>query len=247
MEHVKRLLTRLSPYHGKMLLVGAAALALQLAVSFVRQQRKTNHYLHSLQKLDWRRVAAGVRQPWAMLVFHDGDKGLLHEVVRRMAESGLNLFLVAQRRYEEAVDALHRECLEKGVKFRYTFDPFDRYDVAEEYEGIEAELRDENFVCYASFTDNFRFSFRNYEEQSHREMELDKTLRMKFVTPLTFLSFVKGQKSKEHKKMILLIDGMVDEQVDKAGDILFLGMTTELVQYGFEYKRLLSAQGFRLL
>jgi hypothetical protein len=247
MEYVKRVLTRLEPYHGKMLVIGAAAIALQLAIAFIKQQRKTNHYLHNLKKLSWSGLTRGLKNPWAMLVFHDGDKSLLKEIVDRITDSGINVYLVAQKRYQELVDHLHQDCLKKGVKFRYTFDPFDNYASADEYETLEAELREESFVAYVSFTDNFKFSFRNYEEHLQKEMELDKTLRMKFVTPLSFLSFVKGQRSKEHKKLILLIDGMVDEQVDKAGDILFLGMTTELVKYGFEYKRLLSAQGFQLL
>lgn len=222
-------------HQGKLMLVGAVAVATNAILHLIDVKRKTSSYILNPLTIDIRGYLNESSAPWALIVFADGDRQRLQEITKLLVYNQVNVAVIAHQAHEEAIDEIHQQVVKAKRAFRHISHIYGEYDQPASWEGLHEEFADIDLRLVYILNDRNRMAWRCYEENNTKSRELAAIASNRYILPLLLLSIAKLEK--KGKRLIVSIDGNADPVLDEASHVLFNGVGSELADSGVDYRR----------
>ena len=242
MDFAKKVIEAFKPHNSKALILGGLVVLSHIALFALRKARRTNKLTLGLRNLNFRPYIAGRDQPWAVILYNQGNKEGLVRLCEGLAIDGVNLYVLTPPSNQEIIDKIQGDLSKTPCKFRYSFTAYTEYDDSRNWTDIAEEFNQIDVRLLIHLGDEGYMGWRCFEEFSSKTQEVSRVVAPQYVLALSLLALSKAKN--DGRRAVVQIEGLEDSNANEAENGLLDGVGLELLEDGIEYKRVVNLQTF---
>ena len=224
----------------RLMIVGGIGLSLSAVVYLIDRYRKNSRYTLDVCSIDIYKYIRGIDRGWAMILYNDNDEQRLNRLCQILIFNGVNIMIVTSIDNENIVDSIHKMCISSHISFRYVYYLHTSYDNRSIWNDINSEFSDIDIRILYIINSNNSISWRPYEDNDLKRVELHNTLSHIYIIPLLILSFIKYNNTSRlnNNRLIVYVDS--NTYIDKCYHVLLYSIMHEMYHRHIHFIRCLD-------